>query len=152
MPLVFMFLLGIVWFGRAFQIYATVTQAAQQGAITAARPTCAAACGNNFPSDTAVDNSVSAVMQASSLDLGQIRQPANPPATDCPGLPAATCTVTANRVVVCRQVALNPLSTPIQCKAVIVTFQYPFQFHVPFTSLGANEILLTGQAQSRMEN
>ena len=37
LPLVFMLLLGIVWFGRAFNIYSTITQAAQQGAIAAAR-------------------------------------------------------------------------------------------------------------------
>src|SRR5258707_581827 len=45
LPLLFMFLLGIVWFGRAFQIYATITQAAQQGAVMAARASCAT-CGN----------------------------------------------------------------------------------------------------------
>src|SRR5215468_897499 len=45
LPLVFMFLLGIIWFGRAFNIYTTITQAAQQGAISAARSTCAT-CGN----------------------------------------------------------------------------------------------------------
>ena len=31
MPVVFIFLLGIIWFGRAFNIYSTITQAAQQG-------------------------------------------------------------------------------------------------------------------------
>ncbi len=41
LPVVFVFLLGIVWFGRAFNIYSTIQQAAQQGAIAAARPTCA---------------------------------------------------------------------------------------------------------------
>ena len=38
LPVVFVFLLGIVWFGRAFNIYSTIQQAAQQGAIAAARP------------------------------------------------------------------------------------------------------------------
>ncbi len=33
LPVVFIFLLGIIWFGRAFNIYSTITQAAQQGAI-----------------------------------------------------------------------------------------------------------------------
>src|SRR4029077_20118251 len=75
LPLVFMLLLGIVWFGRAFNIYSTITQAAQQGAITAARASCAT-CGNTPSSDAAVDNAIYAVMQASSLDPAQI--PANP--------------------------------------------------------------------------
>ena len=48
LPLVFMLLLGIVWFGRAFNIYSTIQQAAQQGAITAARATCVT-CGMTFP-------------------------------------------------------------------------------------------------------
>src|ERR1700687_5728378 len=50
LPLVFMLLLGIIWFGRAFNIFSTITQAAQQGAITAARATCAT-CENAFPAD-----------------------------------------------------------------------------------------------------
>jgi hypothetical protein len=152
LPIVFTFLLGIIWFGRAFQIYSTITQAAQQGAVTAARPTCAIGCGNSFPGDAAVDSSVSAVMQASSLDPAQIIQPPNPAAQDCPDpIPVHTCTATSNKIVVCRQVRLNPSSTPVQC-GVIVILQYPFQFHVPFTTLGSNQIVLTGQAQSRMEN
>jgi hypothetical protein len=151
LPVVFTLLLGIVWFGRAFNIYSTITQAAERGAITAARPTCAIGCGSNFPSDIAVDNSVFAVMQASSLDPSQIILPPDPPAQDCPDpIPNHTCSHT-NNIVVCRPVVLNPSSTPAQC-GVIVTFQYPFQFYVPFTSLGMSPIVLTGQAQSRMEN
>src|SRR6266478_4974502 len=67
LPLVFMLLLGIVWFGRAFNIYSTITQAAQQGAITAARASCAT-CGNSPSNDGTVDSTIYAVMQASSLD------------------------------------------------------------------------------------
>src|SRR5271167_4622862 len=55
LPLVFMLLLGIVWFGRAFNIYSTIQQAAQQGAITAARATCAT-CGDAPAAVTTVDN------------------------------------------------------------------------------------------------
>jgi hypothetical protein len=33
-----------------------------------------------------------------------------------------------------------------------VSFQYPFQFYFPGTSLNMSQILLTAQAQSRMEN
>src|SRR5437870_1326455 len=100
LPLVFMFLLGIIWFGRAFNIYSTITQAAERGAITAARPTCAVGCGSNFPSDIAVDNSVFAVMQASSLDPSQIILPPDPPAQDCPDpIPNHTCSHINNIVV-----------------------------------------------------
>ncbi|HWZ83399.1 MAG TPA: TadE/TadG family type IV pilus assembly protein [Terriglobales bacterium] len=150
LPLVFMFLLGIVWFGRAFNIYATVTQAAQQGAVTAAHPICAVGCAGVFPTDAVVDNTIFAVLQASSLDPGQIVQPATPAALDCPApIPNHSCSSTG-KVVLCRAVVLNPSTTPAQC-GVVVTFQYPFQMNVPFTSLGS-QILLTGHAQARMEN
>jgi hypothetical protein len=35
---------------------------------------------------------------------------------------------------------------------VIVSFKYPFQFYLPFTSLNMQQITLAAQAQSRMEN
>jgi hypothetical protein len=49
-------------------------------------------------------------------------------------------------------VQLNPAATqPTQCGAV-VSFQYPFQFYLPFTSLNLQKIVLSAQAQSRMED
>ena len=164
LPLVFMLLLGIVWFGRAFNIYSTIQQAAQQGAITAARATCAT-CGNNpgFPAAPAVDVVIDAVMQASSLDITQIKLPAGLPtcgpgqtclACPAPYPPPRTngfCSSTAS-IYVCQNVELNPTAgQPVQCGAV-VSFQYPFKFYLPFTSLNMTQITLTAQAQSRMEN
>jgi len=153
LPLVFMLLLGIVWFGRAFNIYSTITQAAQQGAITAARPTCAT-CGNNT-FDGLVTGAVDAVMQASSIDPTQIPVNTNPPTpVSCVNPPAlATCTH-PNNITICRQALLNSAVTatqPAQC-GVVVGFQYPFQFYLPFTSLNFQKITLSAQAQSRMEN
>ena len=153
LPIAFMFLLGIVWFGRAFNIYSTITQAAQQGAIAAARPSCAT-CGNTT-SDTTVSNAIAGVMQASKLDLSQIQANPNLPslASQCPSAPLPSCTTTSNNVAICRSVVLNPTGAtdPPQCGAV-VTFQYPFQFYLPFTSLNMQRILLTAESQSRMEN
>src|SRR5262252_7925617 len=71
LPIVFTFLVGIVWFGRAFQIYSTITQAAQQGAVLAARPTCAM-CGDTYASDTTVQNAVFAVMDTASVNHSEI--------------------------------------------------------------------------------
>jgi hypothetical protein len=34
----------------------------------------------------------------------------------------------------------------------MVTFQYPFQFTLPFTSLNFSKVTLTAQAQTRTEN
>jgi Flp pilus assembly protein TadG len=151
LPLVFMLLLGIVWFGRAFNIYSTITQAAQQGAITAARAPCAT-CSGSFP--TSVDTIVRKVMQASSLDPSQIKA-SSPSLLSCVN-PAQTVTCATSgttNVTVCQQVLLNsPASTqPAQCGAV-VSFQYPFRFYLPFTSLNLQQVILPAQAQSRMEN
>src|ERR1700723_281905 len=73
LPLVFMLLLGIVWFGRAFNIYSTIQQAAQQGAITAARNPCPPSPREiSPPAAAAAATIVIAVMQASSLNPSQI--------------------------------------------------------------------------------
>jgi len=159
LPLVFMFLLGIVWFGRAFNIYSTIQQAAQQGAIAAARPTCAT-CPTTFGGATAVDTAVSNVMQASSVDPSQIINP---------GGGTSPCTTSAKNITVCQQVVLSttpplpspliscassgqPEPTPTQFCGMLVTFQYPFTFYLPFTSLNLSTVRMTAQAQTRMEN
>jgi hypothetical protein len=156
LPLVFTLLLGIVWFGRAFNIYSTITQAAQQGAITAARASCGT-CGNDFPLNGPVQTAVEAVLKSSNLDPAQILANPNPAApSPCANPPSPTppagCTTTGN-IKVCRNVWLNSAyaTQPPQCGA-IVSFQYPFQFHLPFTSLNQQQVILSAQAQSRMEN
>jgi Flp pilus assembly protein TadG len=159
LPLVFMFLLGIVWFGRAFNIYSTITQAAERGAVTAARPSCATCTqpgdnwnNTNFPGDATVQGVVSSVMQAASLDPNQtiVYFPVVSPCPNPPN-PPSTCTQTTNNVTVCRSVLLNPVGASPQC-GTIVSFQYPFQMNLPFTSMNMQSIVLKAQAQSRMEN
>ena len=163
LPIVFMLLLGIVWFGRAFNIYSTITQAAQQGAITAARPTCAT-CGTPLTDAQVaaqVDVVVSGVIQSSHLDPLQILANPNPTPPLCTapaqlplGEPPGQCTTTTHNITVCRSAILNPpagSTPPDQCGAV-VSFQYPFQSNLPFTSLNLQRIILTAQAQTRMEN
>ena len=154
LPVVFVFLLGIVWFGRAFNIYSTIQQAAQQGAIVAARPVCAT-CGNAFPATSTVSGAVEAVMKASSIDPSAILASAPQPGVlACPApLPpppsGGACTQSDN-IWICSSVQLNASAggnQAVQC-GTIVSFQYPFQFHVPFTSFST---VFSAQAQSRME-
>ena len=151
LPVVFMFLLGIIWFGRAFNIYSTIQQAAQQGAITAARPYCATCTdANTFPTKATIANAVDKVLQASNLDPSSIKDN-----------PLGSCAIQSH-ITICTQVQLNstpqpqtcgaPLPTPTQICGAIVTFKYPFQFSLPFTSLNWSQIYLYAQAQSRMEN
>jgi hypothetical protein len=161
LPVVFLFLLGVIWFGRAFNIYATIQQAAQQGAITAARPVCATCDSGNttpFPNTGTVDAAVSAVMQASNVDPGQIVNPTGNPPIGC-------AFSNPHNITICQQVLLNspsatqlqscpspPDPTPSQICGTMVTFQYPFQFYLPYTSLNLSQIILTAQAESRTEN
>ena len=162
LPLVFMFLLGIVWFGRAFNIYSTITQAAQRGAVIAARPTCATCAspgdnwnGTNFPGNSTVENAVYSVTDASNLDRSLITAHALAPAPAAcvlpPPAPLGGCSSIASPITICRAVVLNSATNPVQC-GVIVSFKYPFQFYLPFTSLNMQQITLTAQAQTRMEN
>ena len=156
LPLVAMLLFGIIWFGRAFNIYSTIQQAAQQGAITAARDSCATCGTPGLPSAATAGAAVAAVLQANNLQLTQIKQwEANNPTPGvqaCPSpAPAPSCTLTANNIWVCSSVLLNSSTQPTQCGAM-VSFQYPFQFNLPFTSLNMQQIILSAQAQSRMEN
>jgi len=154
LPLVFTLLLGIIWFGRAFNIYSTIQQAAQQGAITAARATCATcATSNTFPNDTTVTGVVETLMKSSSLDTTQIK-PSNPGLPACASPPGGGCPPpTIDNITICRNVQLN-LPVPnqlVQC-GTVVSFQYPFTFNLPFTSLNLQQIVLSAQAQSRTEN
>ncbi len=152
LPVVFLFLLGIIWFGRAFNIYATIQQAAQQGALAAARPTCAT-CGNAFassPSYSAVIGAVDSVMKASNIDPGQI---ISNPLKGC---------ASANNITICQNVLPNSAPntsvqdcgppTPSQVCGTVVTFKYPFTFNLPILSLKVSTITMTAQAQSRTEN
>jgi len=152
LPLVFMLLLGIVWFGRAFNIYSTIAQAAQQGAIAAARDTCATCAGGNDPTNNATTaaSAVVAAISASNLDPNQI-QAWQPHFSPCPApAPQGLCSNVSHNIWVCRSVLLNSLSQPAQCGAT-VSFQYPFTFYVPYTSLN-HQVMMSAQAQSRMEN
>jgi hypothetical protein len=158
LPLVFMLLLGIVWFGRAFNIYSTITQAAQQGAITAARSSCVT-CGNTPTLDTTVEDAVVAVLQSSNLKPGPIMSGPKPTMNACPSPPAppggACINTSAHHLWLCRNVQLNPppagTGQPPQC-GTVVSFQYPFESYLPFTSLNLQSIMMSTQAQSRMEN
>jgi Flp pilus assembly protein TadG len=154
LPVVLLFLLGIVWFGRAFNIYSTISQAAQQGAVTAARETGGTAA---LPDPATADNEVMKVLNASNLDSAQIQQweannpdPANPTFQPCPNpAPPASCTLTTHKIWVCSSVLLD--STTKLC-GTLVSFQYKFASYLPFSSLNLQPVILSAQAQSRMEN
>lgn len=155
LPLLFMILFGIYWFGRAFNIYGTINHAAREGARVAMVSSCAS-CGNMAATNAQVANAVRQALLASKLDPGQA-QPFTPtpaPAL-CPGFTGAACANTSGSVTVtvCQSVEQNTgtsSGTPV-CGA-IVSFQYPYQFWFPFTSLNMQRILLTASVQMDGEN
>jgi Flp pilus assembly protein TadG len=150
LPIAFLILLGIFWFGRAYNIYATVTHAAAEGARVAASPTCAT-CGDAYPNDTTVVNAVSAILQASRLDPNQIgTYTPTPVPVFCPGLtPPGACSTTIKNVTVCRGIELNDpaVSTPQAC-GTRVSFQYPYQFIV----MNFQIINLPASGEARVED
>lgn len=132
LPQMFMILLGIFWFGRAYNIQASVTRAAQEGARIAASKQCATCAVETISAqDAVIDQSVTAIMQASGLSPSQIGSYAPSPPAVCPGVTVPlSCTVTAHNVRVCRGVQLNPGSATPEC-GVQVDFLYPYRFGIP---------------------
>ena len=171
LPLVFMFLFGMVWFGRAFNIYTTITSAAREGARTAARATCATCAasartwaGTNLPCDQEVENAVLAVLQTSRVDKSHIQSyvPASlatPTFCSAPAPPGSCTAGPTTAITICRSVLLNPAAltnpgTPEQC-GTVVSFQYQWGIDVPFPSYpyySRRQITLSAEAESRMQN
>jgi len=150
-PLLFMLLLGIYWFGRAFNIYGTINHAAREGARVGMVSNCAS-CGNIPATNAQIATAVTQALQASKLDPTQVQcyTPAPSPAA-CPGVSnPCKCDATTSNVNICQTVQLNPSPDSSSANAVCgvtVSFQYPYQFWFPFTSLNMQQILLKASVQ-----
>jgi Flp pilus assembly protein TadG len=154
LPVMFMVLLGIFWFGQAFSIYGTITRAAQDGARAGAAPSCAT-CAAGVSSSTKAYNAVEAALNAAKLDASNARYPVSPPAVNActTGTGSVTCDGTASSTV-CVQTGIqlsNTTSGATGVCGVAVSFQYPFQFVLPFTSMSNQKIWLTASARARVE-
>lgn len=154
LPLLFTVLLGVFFFGRAYNIYGTITQAAMQGARAAVAPACAT-CSNQVPTaDQIATNVVAPVLQASHLDPARV-QVITPAACACGSLacgssvacdPAGTSATPA--ICVQQNVNISGSGGNAQC-GTSVAFQYPYGFNLPFQSFTLN---LKATAQMRVEN
>ena len=72
LPILLMVFMGILWFGRAFNIYTTLNRAARDGAQAAAAHTCGS-CGNAPAVDTDVQtNIINPIIIAAHLDPSQL--------------------------------------------------------------------------------
>jgi hypothetical protein len=135
LPLLFMLLFGIMWFGRAFNIYATVNQAAREGARVAATPT-SATVGSTFPNATYIQNNVvNPILSAAHLNPAQVQN-----------------------FNLQQGIILNP-GSPLQEQGMVVSFDYPYNFKLngmtccpPSLSPITTGIVINAQGQARQED
>ncbi len=153
LPIAFLILLGIYWFGLAFNIYGTITHAAQEGARVAVANTCAT-CGNAVAGGATVTGAVKQSLLASHLDPNRT-SPATITPTGCNG-GSSTCTTLAGPppVTYCTNVQLvatPPASSGSPACGIAVAFTYPYQMVLPFTSLNGKPMTMTANVQMRAE-
>ena len=154
LPLMFMILLGIFWFGQAFRIYGTITRAAEDGARAGAAPYCTTCSQVNTPAINAA-NAVQATMTAAHLDPTQIiplTSWTTPSLLGCTtGAPVACVNPGSPQSNICVQqrVQLSPGGKPV-C-GISVSFEYPYKFWLPFSSLNQQGIQLQAVARVRGE-
>jgi Flp pilus assembly protein TadG len=152
LPIVFMVLLGIFWFGQAFSIYGTLAQAARVGARAGANPSCTTCVPGNLVGQNAY-NAIQNTLTAAHLDPRKLNPPTTTPLLNSciDGTPVACSASPAN---VCVQDSVQLSNTGLGGAGVCgvsVSFQYPYQFWFPGTSLNRQLIQLPGVARVRKE-
>ena len=155
LPLLFTVLLGIFFFGRAYNIYGTITQAAIQGARAAVAPTCATCTNQTLTADQIATNVVGPVLQASHLDNTRV-QPLSSTACACGSVGCGT-TVACDpaglsatpSICVQQNVSITGSGSSTEQCGTSVAFQYPYGFNLPFQSF---TLQLKATAQMRGEN
>jgi hypothetical protein len=126
-----MLLFGIIWMARAYNIYETITRAAREGARYAVLPSCAGCSpSNTYPTLADVrDNYVSPALAASALDPTKVQSYSQT-----------------------TQWLQNLQNTPPTDCGVVISFTYPVQLAIPFTSLNGSTLNISTQVQMRFEN
>jgi len=151
LPIVFMVLIGIFWFGQAFSIYGTLTQAARVGAEAAADPSCTTCAGTTASANAY--NAVKATFAAAHLDPTRLVTPPPQAALNScvPPGGAVACDGTPANVCVQEAVQLSSTTTGAGVCGISVTLQYPYTFWFPGTWMNNRTINLTGSARMRSE-
>jgi len=154
LPILFTILLGIFFFGRAYNIYGTINQAAIQGARAAVAPTCATCSNTTLTADQIATTVVAPVLQASKLDPAAV-QSITPAACACGTAVCGTPVVcdpagvsATPSICVQQNVNLSTTGGASQC-GTSVAFQYPYGFNLPFQSF---TLQMKATAQMRAEN
>ncbi|HEV2402298.1 MAG TPA: TadE/TadG family type IV pilus assembly protein [Candidatus Sulfotelmatobacter sp.] len=156
LPLMFMILLGIFWFGQAFSIYGAITRAAQEGARAGSVPYCATCNGDNSLTayGTNAATAVKNALTSSNLDptLAQYPSP-QPSLISCSSGTAVSCNGTASSNF-CIQAPIQLTNTGLGATGlcgISVSLQYPYRFWLPFTSINKQTIWITAESRVRME-
>ncbi len=170
-PLLFMFLMGIFWFGQAFRIYGTLTQATRAGAHAAVAPVCATCAASGSTPAQIAQTAVTNAMAAAHLNTAQLvptSQWTSPVPNLCQcnnGGSSASCATpvpcdASVSIAMCVQpnVQLSyptpttgPQGMGICGTSVSLRYKYPLSFKIPLTNLDLGNIQLPGQAQVRAE-
>jgi hypothetical protein len=168
LPLMFMILLGIFWFGQAFRIYGTLTHAAREGARAGVAPACST-CTSLTATQSAQNayNAVQNALLAAKLDPGQLQMPATTPSLCRCGSSSSSCgsSVSCNPIVAAKnvcvqenvQLSYSSLNGAGSCgTSVSFRYKYPYHFYLPCTpqpctSLDLRNLTLPAQAEMRIE-
>jgi hypothetical protein len=158
LPVLFLILLGIFWFGRAFNILSTLERAAAEGIQVNTHQTCASCT----PSNTAATDAqiVSAIVSALQADhLKPVNLTDYMPPFSCNAGTPPNCT-TLQGVGICRGVPLTCGTTqcqspPIACGAnaeLGVRVSLGYNFNSPFPLANLPGLTLHASAQSQPED
>lgn len=164
LPILLSLIIGIYSFARAYNIYATITRAAQAGArvAVASTPTICSSCTSScywstttFPCDVNITQAVKSVVATSHLDVNSIAQPSSLPNPEaCPDLNLTKSCAAASdgsNVYICRNVVLNTTgNTALRACGTIVSFQYPYEF-LPVPFLRHISVNIPATAEMRLE-
>jgi Flp pilus assembly protein TadG len=136
LPILLSLMLGIVWMGRAYNIYETMTRAAREGARVAAASSCAT-CGNTAAAVGNVENAVLNSLSASNIDPTKVTIPA------CGGN-------LSSKVCYLRNFQMNNTGdVPLEL-GVVVSLSYQVKFPIPFVTIAP--ITVTARVQMRQES
>ena len=146
LPIMFVLLLGIYSFGRALNTYETINHAAMEAARMAAMHTCASCLNGNASLQSTntplAGNAVQQALQASGLDPTQANIISGETVNACGPGPQPGCNEPSGGPHICvyynvllNDTSLNANFGPIQSCGVYVSFQYPYQFYIPFLNL-----------------
>ena len=128
LPVLLTLLFGIISFGRAYNVYQTITRAAREGARELVLTTCAT-CGNaSYSAANVRADFVEPSISAANLDPSKI----------------TNYTTT--------YVWLDPNDPSPYICGVQISFDYPYTLNIPFTSQNVSTLTLQAAVQMRMEN